>query len=635
MDAKFFMIRLTLNAKSDPEIHVFYQETILIGSDPTLVDLLLIGPEVQPVHLKISMQNEIPTIINEASDPHVVLNGHPFTRKLLNSGDVIALQQTIILFENLQSTDVIEDPLQNKMVQSLLEIQGKKESSSSVYPFSLFESQKESGPSVSLKDDYLKDLDDENQKELKSTQTNEIPSDHLYQAWKWIFVFIFSSIFIFGGIGLAVYLAVSDRMEANEIIAAQGVSDIAMALTHAQLHHVNPHNQNWSDIEFLKKNLQSILPNTHSYASQIDSQGQFHCCPYSLRIYTSSDLSRFLLVAQPDPGLLYSLIAQTLIVLDSDLMELRIVKDVRGLNRLLANRDPLDGSSGKEITELIKLGRLIRLSTLAEESVHLDFAPPKNLSWVRPGSENYIYNSPRYHRFGFSTIQKAIALSSSKAASQEVEALKREVEIISSYSDLILYTDQGKKSAELARQGIASFAPSDALLFGYLYFNAQGKIHQVHLLKDDEEVKEVESVVGFIDVSQLPSLQNSLEIGIKEEVGKNIEKEIVDITHPIYIQLQSLLAKRKNELQPAASAIYLLVQQDFTHPKAQFQIEFQNHVHSYLIANTSYKKLIEETLEELRGQYLDMPAAEFTSFIKAFDLEGFDEIVKVAEQAGK
>ncbi len=147
-----------------------------------------------------------------------------------------------------------------------------------------------------------------------------------------------------------------------------------MALVHAQLNHLKPHNHNWFDVDFLKNNLKAILPDSSSYASQIDAQGQFNCCPYTLRTYTNCDLSHFLLIAQPGPNLLNWLIPQSLIIVDSSLMELRVLKDAKSLNRLLANSDPLDGMSGKEITSLIKQGSLIRLTTLASESGHLDFA---------------------------------------------------------------------------------------------------------------------------------------------------------------------------------------------------------------------------------------------------------------------
>lgn len=667
------MIRLTLNAQSKPEIHLFNKSIILIGSESSHVDLVLPSSDIQPVHLKIIEQNGFPLLINYVNDPFVAVNGQPFGKKLLNSGDIIVVHQTTLLFESLNTTPISEsDKATEEVLASLLENKIKKQEEASRFPplasslestyLSSFsfpfeqevealgedELQKSSLESylkeldsaqeapiaqpaeqklaerkkmASLKDDYLRDLEDDNQGGEKGAFGHLKEPSHLYQAWKWILLFIFSLLAISGIIGTIIYFSVSDKKEAQETKAAQGVADVTMALTHAQLNHLKPHNHNWSDVDFLKSNLQAILPDTPSYAAQIDAQGQFNCCPYSLRIYTSSDLSHFLLIAQPAPNLLNWLIPQSLIVVDSHLMELRILKDVRSLNRLLANPDPLDGLNGKEIASLIKQGGLIRLSTLASESGHLDFAPPKNLAWVRPGAENLIYNAPRYYRLGHQIVQKAMTLSTSKGSSQEVSALKQEVENLSWLTHLTLYSDQGKKSALLTRQGVMMFAPSDKLLFGYLLFNAQGKIHQVHLLKDEEEWKE-SAFTNAIKESDIIAFQNSAEMAVKEEVSKkNAADSTIDINHPIYIQLQSLMKARENELKPLIAALSNLVNQDLHMPRGQFQVECQNLSHTYLMANAKHKQAIKETIDILYHQYEDIPIHQFLTFIQALHLE--------------
>jgi hypothetical protein len=674
------MIRLTLNAQSDPEIHLFSKSTILLGADSAHVDLLLSGADIQPIHLKIVEQNGFPILINCANDPFVSVNGHPFGKKLLNSGDLIVVHQTTILFENLKASSEV-DSSKEEALASLLENKGKKqeeatqqEATSSpvehnVYfpSFSLpFEHEVEvlredelqkgsldaylkelesfqEAPKVplpctpvehkaqieqrkktaSLKDDYLRDLDDDNHQDATAPFGHLAEPSHLYQAWKWILLFIFSLLAISGAIGTIIYFTVSDKTEAQETKAAQAVADIAIALTHAQLNHLKPHNQNWSDVDFLKSNLQAVLQDVSSYAAQIDAQGQFNCCPYSLRIYTSSDLSHFLLIAQPAPNLLYWLIPQSIIVVDSHLMELRTLKDVRSLNRLLANTDPLDGPNGREITNLVKQGSLIRLSSLAQDSGQFDFAPPKNVAWIRPGAENLIYNAPRYYRLGQSLIRKAISLSTSKGSSQEVAALKQDVENLHGLNHLILYSDQGKKSALLARQGLLMFAPSDKLLFGYLLFNAQGRIHQVHLLKDEEEWKD-SSLVNLTKEKEgeIIAFQGPSEMNAKEDPNRrNQEESSVDRNHPIYIQLQSLVTARENELKPLISALISLMNQELQTPRPQFQIEFQNLSHSYLMADAKHKQALKESLDLLYHQYEDIPIHEFLAFVKELHLE--------------
>ena len=681
------MIWLTLNAQSDPEIHLFNKSIILLGAESAHVDLLLSGLDIQPIHLQIIEQNGFPILINSANDPFASVNGHPFGKKLLNSGDIIVIHQTTILFENLNDPAIETNNPQVEALASLVENKIRKQAEiaeqvavlapagdayfpSFSLPFeqevevlrdeelqkasienflneleSMHETAKPPLSSLpaektqvqrknarSLKDDYLRELDDENHKGGLGPFGHLKEASHLYQAWKWILLFIFSLIAVSAAIGTIIYFSVTDKTEAQETKAAQGVADIAMALTHAQLSHVKPHNQNWSDVDFLKSNLQVMLPDTSSYASQIDAQGQFNCCPYSLRIYTSSDLSHFLLIAQPAPNLLYWLVPKSIIVVDSHLMELRTLKDVRSLNRLLANADPLDELNGKEITNLVKQGELIRLSSLASESGHLDFAPPKNLAWARPGSENLIHNAPRYYRLGQNLVQKAISLSTSKGSSQDVATLKQDVENFNCLNHLLLYSDQGKKSAVLARQGLLMFAPSDKLLFGYLLFNAQGKIHQVYLLKDEEESKEpLLTHLPKEKESDIVALQLPSEISTKEDLNKkNSENDVIDHNHPIYIQLQSLVIARENELKPLISALFAMVNQEMQSPHPQFQIEFQNLTHSYLMANAKHKHVLRETLDTLYHQYENIPILQFLAFVKELHL---DHLIQKEEES--
>lgn len=666
------MIRLTLNAHSNPEIHLFNKSTIFIGSDANHADLILSHPHIQSIHLKIIEQNGHPFLINYVNDPFVTLNDNAFGKKLLNSGDVISLHQMTLLFENLPTappnlSDSVKEegsvsPLVNEIDQPdnaqstlLTPLAEGADFTSFSFPFEgevkgLGEEELQqtslddylkgleslSQPSIapnppspkeqvdrkkataSLKDDYLRDLEDDNYTQGQGPFGNNKEPSHLYQAWKWILLFIFSLIAISGVVGTVIYFTVSDKAEAQETKAAQGMADIAMALTHAHLNHLKPHNHNWSDVDFLKSNLQAILPDSASYAAQIDAQGQFNCCPYSLRIYTNSDLSHFLLIAQPAPSLLNWLIPQSLIVVDSHLMELRILKDVRSLNRLLANPEPLDGPSGKEITLLIKQSGLLRLAALAADSGQDDFFPPKNLAWIKPGAENFIYNAPRYYRLGQHIIQKATALATSKGSSQEVAALKQDVEDLSWLHSFTLYADQGKKSAMLVRQGLMLFAPSDKVLFGYLLLNSQGKIEEGHLLKDEEEMKE-STLVNVPKEGDLVAFQASVE---KEENNKkNLEKVGVDMNHPIYIQLQSLISNRETELKPLAISLNNMVNQELLMPRAQFQVEFQNLSHTYLLANAKHKQAIKETIDSLYQKYEEIPIHQFLSFIKALNLE--------------
>jgi hypothetical protein len=629
------MIRLTLNPHTNPEIHLFNKSTVIIGSDPNSVDLVLNGKEIKPQHIKINEQQQSFILINEHNDPFVVINRLPFGKKLLNNNDTIEIHGTIISFENLNEPVKKEpEPLQadHKKLNSFLnlslpfenEVEAFKEEEVENDHLELYirdletqvqaplphqlKKETKAKKTGSLKDDYLKDLDDDYPHKGKVFATDE--ASHPFQTWKWMLILIFSIFLISALVSTVIYFSVSDKTEDQETKAAQGIADLAIALTHARLNLLHSHNPNWSDAEFLKNNLHAILPNIPSYASQIDAHGHFNCCPYNLRIYTSSDLSRFLLIAQPEPTILNWLIPKSLIIVDSQAMELRTLKDVRSLNRLLANPDPLDGSSSKEISALVKQGNLIRLASLAHESGRLDYAPPKSLGFIKPGAENYIYNAPRYYLLGDNIIQKVTALATNKASSHEVGIIKQEVGNLSSLDNLIFYSPQGKQSALQFKEGLMMFAPSNNFLFGYLIFNQKGTIYQSHILKDSEEQHDDEHEYDQIAMQDSP-----------EEINRPLEKQSnVDTNHPIYIQLKAMATTRLNELRPYVDAIVDLIHHELHSPSSSFQKDFHHLSHEYVMNNAKHKRKIEASLESLYVQYEEMPTNQFIAFVKELNL---------------
>jgi hypothetical protein len=655
------MIRLTLKAQSEPEIHLFNKSSVLIGSDSSQVDLTLPG-DFQSIHLKIAQQNNCPFLINVANDPFVAINGHSFGKKLLNSGDIILIHDLEILFENLnEPNEITLEAIDESLTQSheesqtkeippkinavanqlLVELPFEKEVEAlkeeewhpshieqylqqdatykkildSIPTNSL--SAQERKKLGSLKDDHLRDLEDDNQNRMQPDE----PS-HLYQAWKWILLFIFSIILIAGIIGTVTYFSISDKTEAQETKAAQAVADIAAALTHAQIYHSKPYNQNWSDVDFLKSNLQSILPNTFSYATELDSHGQFNYFPYSLRIYTSTDLSCFLLIAQPAPSILQWLIPKSVILVDSYNMELHAIKDVRNLNRLLANPNPLDGINGKEISSLVKQGSLIRLSSLASDSQQINFAPPKILSSLQPGAENLIYNAPRYYRLGQGLVQRAVALATSKGTSQEVTNFKHDVSSFSRLNHLVLYAEGGRQAALQAKQGMITFAPANKIQFGYLTLTHENKIEQVALLKEEP---------NFLDLdAETEAVAFNPELVQQDLLGNIVvEEENIDLNHPIYVQLKSMGNLRENELRPLAAHLKSMLDSEIDCPMLNFQVQFQEISHQYLMADAKHKNALREALYTLYDQYEEMPVDQFLLYAKK---AGCERLIQQNEQ---
>ncbi len=259
------MIRLTLNAETAPEIHLFNKSTILIGSDSSQVDLVIKGSDIQPVHLKIIEQNGLFIITNFINDPFISVNSQPFGKKFLDSGDIVCIYQTTLYFENLNApSDLTKHLLRKEASKSLLEereinpsLVFNRSEKCSIESFSLpFEndvkalkddelqlicvdeylkelestdhktgvdlSTLSTEKKSSLKDDYLSDLEDENQHKKSVLPKAITEPNHLYLAWKWILLFIFSLLIISAIIGSILYFSTNDTSEAQEVKAAQG-----------------------------------------------------------------------------------------------------------------------------------------------------------------------------------------------------------------------------------------------------------------------------------------------------------------------------------------------------------------------------------------------------------------------------
>ena len=686
------MIRLTVNAQSQPEIHLFNKPVIIIGSSPGEADLVLLNEELTPTHLKITEIDGCFILVNLANDPFISLNGHPFGKKLLNSGDVILVRDTEILFENLmmRTADIpayqpadtdMPDPLSNPgiilpfeqeikgftetewqtpYIQELVkdldpnnlknwdldlakdagsdssDSLGIEQSAGKADPISpQMPSSNELAPNYtqtgSLKDDYLREWED--------TPGNQPPffnasfePNHLFLAWKWLLIFIFSLLGIFLLVGAAVYFSVSDKTEDQEIKATQGIADLAIALAYARIEHLQPLNQNWADMDFLKGCLNCILDEIPSFTSQIDAHGQFKCCPYSLRIYTNNDLSHFLLIGQPAPSLLHWLVPKSVIVVDSQFMELRTTKDVRNLNRLLATNNPLEGANGKAISNLVKQGHVISLISLAQDSGNQDFSPPKNLTWIRPGAENLIYNAPRYHLLGKGLIQKALTLSS-ELDSRAITSLTNTVANFSKFPNLILYSDQNKKAATHAKEHLKMHVPHTSLLFGYLTFNQQGRIHQAHLLNEDEDngslTPNVPAPYSLMALNHPPpSKPEPIHPELQDRSAQELHEfglKLNEMRHPFYLELRALTFARQQELTPLANLLALVVQEELIKPSNTFKEKAESLLASLTAATTQHNQKIKQHLDFLYREYEHLPTATLLFYIRELQLENLYE----------
>lgn len=478
------------------------------------------------------------------------------------------------------------------------------------------------------------EFDDESEnwsteKEGKATSEieQEEPSHHIN--WKLVGIITLSTFLVLLLIATALYFNVTAKNEDEELRAAESVADVAMALKYAQIHHIKPNKKNWSDPEFIKKSLAQVIPHDYPSLVKIDPQGHLNGTSYSLRIYTSSDFSRFLVIAQPAPRVLQWLIPKTAIVIDSKHMQLKKVADMKALNRLLVNSNNLDNSNAIEVTQLVKRGELISLNRLANRHKGQDFSPPKALALVRPGAENYVYNAPRYYQLGETIMKRAIELMETPGSAYEMSRLKQDMSLLSKMNDMVLYSSDGIQLTLDAQKALAVFVSNARFLTAYLKFDLEGLIMNTHLIIDDES-----SHYPSAKSSKNPiAKENVIAEPIAEVVSKTIELEPVIEDNPLLSSLISLCKNRENALVPLKNQILNLLNEDVNHPMDRFETLLSDRIHEYLEVDGKQKEQMAKALHQIAEEYRLLPIDEFMGNLNKAGLgEGCKEILKYAVQ---
>lgn len=479
-------------------------------------------------------------------------------------------------------------------------------------------------------DSYIYDLEDEAGCEDPDFENRDSSQENQEVQSNWnLLVIIFIAIATIAAVAVvAAYITISDRSGMEKMTAAEGVADVAMALTYAQVHHIKPQKQNWSDPEFLKSSLASILPPEYPTFANIDNQGQFTNCPYMLRIYTSSDLSQFLVIAQPEPSVLQWLIPKTAIIVDSRAMEMRNINDLKALNRLLLNANTLDGANALDISELVKQGTLIPLSTLATKRENLGFAPPKALSLIKPGAENLIYNAPRYYHFSESILVRAFNLMQIVGNSHEVARLKQELKEFSAFPDMVLYSTLGMQKTMQAQKALATLVPHNEFLTAYLNYDAEGILMSSHLLLNDDHPISASGSgdsPGIISGAPIQAALNDHNVTamlgapsvpvLKFDGG-------IDHDNPLFLQLKALAKSRQQVLKPLNDKMIALLSNHTDEATIDFTAQFIDLWKQYKTADKLQKEKVSEVLKTLYKESGTMPLAQFAGYVSAAGLEG-------------
>lgn len=466
----------------------------------------------------------------------------------------------------------------------------------------------------SLKDDYSQEEQDERNKE-KSIQ------ERVTTNWDVFFRIGLSFLAIVAiMIGLA-YLWISDQGDEEEITVSREIADIAMALTHAQMKNIHLQNQNWADPDFITNNLTSVLAPKFSSLIDLDDYGHFHYSSYNLRIYTSNNLSQFLVIAQPTPSLVHWVIRKPTIIIDSYAMELRKTYDLKTLNRLLANANAIEGANSNEISSLVKQGTLIPLSLLVKKNHNEGFSPPKALALIRPGAENYLYNLPRYSLLGQNLIKRTLDLAENPSESDHA-VLQQEFSTLARYPNLVLYSLGGIQQATEFQKALTLLAPNEKFLVAYLQFNAKGRIINSHLLMDD--YSSIAGLENSLDYDQEASKENNLLSLSPSKTAQFHQIARINIDHndPLFLGLRSLSTSRLNALEPIGDELTSLIAAHNQLPTKDFEEKFSEIYQRYLVEDNEQSNLIKIKINEYQ-QKSNLTPARFREYLRAADLGDF------------
>jgi len=687
------MIKLTIYRNNrEPEEIIFNKSFVKIGSG-SQVDLELFPAAQATINAEIYEREGRFYVYNNANDPFIALNDLPFRKKSIQGKAQLTIEKTRIDIE-VESSNLGEEgaPAQRPDRQFLTKMAEPDQAFSKVsednldFPLPLkaectlpptpeHEQQKSKETKVEVapekidvaaivqevevfntsqihsedsqgSENYDQSTSMEEDPSLESISATSVPPKQTYQRKRidrneksltyaqpsWGFVLSLGAIilaFITLLIG-TVYLKISSESDKDEIKAIETVIDAAMALVHAQITHLKPQKSNWSHPDFLKTSLASILPSQTRPLIDVDAQGKFHNCPYLLRIYTSGNLKNFLVIAQPAPSTWQWLLPRAAIVVDSQAMEIRKTTDLKNLNRLLVNINTLDELNPMEISQAVKEGKLISLSSLKMSKRAREFAPPRALTHLRGGAENLIYNAPRYHLLGEGLLVKAVNLMEHTATTEEVSQFQQDVENIKKLPDLILYSTKGIEGALAAEKALTTFAPKSRFLIGYLKINAQGNVIGNNLLIN-EEISPKASDGDLVDIFVTPQeaqptllqLLETPEPAEKEEIDEDLN------SNPLYLQLVQLGNGRKQVLKPVQDKMFELLIRENTEFVHNFSTQFQSLLVEYQKLSQVHFSEFTEGFFNLYHQYQAIPLKDLMIQVQKAGLEPLlDEILK-------
>ena len=673
------MIKLTLQIGAQQSEKVFNKDSVLLGAGSAdLIGLPFDTSSLRTEHIRIFEKEGVFFVQNIANDPFVTLNGRPFGKKKIASGDRLAVAEAEITFEGNSETTSSGQPLES--VQDALSNAIKKKTSLST-------SQLSSGDDVDV-EALIREVEGFD-KEPKAKQTNPVKGNSFKRPlvsmpiqprnetssepvtktqrhwtprslnerqsgrirraafnentfdsgmssaevsrrafWRPFLAILIVLFAILAATGSGIYFTFNEKSDEQEFIAAQGLADMSMALTYAQIHQIKPPNQNWGDPDFLQEALGNVLPAHYPSLISVDKQGSFTNCPYMLRVYTSGDLSQFLLLAQPAPSLWQWLLSRETILLDSRTMELHKTTDLRSLNRLLANPKPLEGSNALEVSHLVNQASLIRLTTLATDTEHREFLPPKGLNKIRPGAETRVYNAPRYYQFSTPLTEgmaQIVNPGPTPLSEEKIQELQKNVTDMAKLSHFVFYSSLEQSTTHKVIKLMQTWIPNEPITFAQLTLEHDGRVvSAVALEKEVPEAAKDTPPVTLPTVVEAEFKNNETPVEpAKETVPIESIEQPTSLVASLNVSLKAIAEHRQQVLLPFKQQLLQLVDEHINTPNPDLVV----------VAN----RILQELEDVDLGQQVDIRHAIVDAYrvnVMEDKLLSHDEFIIQVQKAG-
>lgn len=407
----------------------------------------------------------------------------------------------------------------------------------------------------------------------------------------------------------------------KEIIAARGVCDISVALLHARAKGSLPYNNDPMDSDFLEENLISVLTPQYRLISPIHAENTtLQEESYRLHVIARTDLSKFVVLALPQPGLRQTLSPLPCIITHSE--EMTPARSFRGeeWEQLIASTRYIEELTEEKLESLSRGMEPIRLSALDDDKGTQGFTLPPEIGHFLKEATTKIYNAPRYFSLTEPITNLLVPASSGNLTAREETIFSKSFYHLTSLPFLILYTT--KADVDEAKEALGSGRLSRSPLVGQVFVNAGSELITDVAITLDEDTEKISQYIQEQEIlrESLPSFKTSSA----KEYSTPIQKRIlIDHDHPLVITLSDEASRRQEALTEVSQQIESLLEEHSRREVPSFEEKQKRLVKKYISISHDYQTKITTILERI---YMDHVGEN-----KAYDRETFLAAVKAAD----